>query len=199
MPFAEYKDFADCVAKNKGKSNPEAYCGAIKSQVEGSQKVDDLGPIRKLTETSQSVGSSVILTDGRRGRVIKVDGQFRDVKLPDGTTITVGGGYAVDIKEQAETSQDNMDKKATETPDLVAVIKKKEEEDKHPGTIENMPEETSGKRIFEESVANLQRLSAEAEEAQGKKIADRNKPFSPGQVHKKPKWMSDEDWEKQGK
>jgi hypothetical protein len=33
-PFAEYKDFADCVEKNKDKGDPEAYCGHIRHQVE---------------------------------------------------------------------------------------------------------------------------------------------------------------------
>lgn len=34
-PFADYADFADCVAKNQDKSDPEAYCGAIQASVEG--------------------------------------------------------------------------------------------------------------------------------------------------------------------
>jgi hypothetical protein len=34
-PFAGYTDFADCVAKNKDKENPEAYCGSIKHEAEG--------------------------------------------------------------------------------------------------------------------------------------------------------------------
>jgi hypothetical protein len=34
MPFAGYKDFADCVAKNQDKDDPEAYCAVIKRQVE---------------------------------------------------------------------------------------------------------------------------------------------------------------------
>jgi len=33
-PFADYVDFADCVASNSGKENPEAYCGTIKKQTE---------------------------------------------------------------------------------------------------------------------------------------------------------------------
>jgi hypothetical protein len=37
-PFAGYKDFADCVAKNKDKSDPEAYCGYIKHKVEDPKK-----------------------------------------------------------------------------------------------------------------------------------------------------------------
>lgn len=38
MPFAGYRNFADCVAKNKNKGNPAAYCGAIQAQVEGKSK-----------------------------------------------------------------------------------------------------------------------------------------------------------------
>ena len=38
MPFAGYKDFADCVAKNKGKvRDPEAYCATIQRQAEGKE------------------------------------------------------------------------------------------------------------------------------------------------------------------
>jgi len=34
-PFAGYSNFQDCVNKNRDKKDPEAYCGAIKQQVEG--------------------------------------------------------------------------------------------------------------------------------------------------------------------
>lgn len=34
MPFAGYKDFADCVKRNQDKDNPEAYCAAIMRKVE---------------------------------------------------------------------------------------------------------------------------------------------------------------------
>lgn len=34
MPFADYTDFDDCVAKNSGKSNPQAYCASIMRKVE---------------------------------------------------------------------------------------------------------------------------------------------------------------------
>lgn len=37
-PFAGYKDFEACVAANKDKRDPEAYCGKIKHQVEDSPK-----------------------------------------------------------------------------------------------------------------------------------------------------------------
>ena len=35
MPFADYADFADCVAKNGDKADPNAYCAAIKAKAEG--------------------------------------------------------------------------------------------------------------------------------------------------------------------
>lgn len=38
MPFAGYKDFADCVRKNQDKSDPEAYCSVIMRRVEGDTK-----------------------------------------------------------------------------------------------------------------------------------------------------------------
>jgi len=38
MPFADYKDFDDCLSKNKDKDDPGAYCGYIKNKVEGSKK-----------------------------------------------------------------------------------------------------------------------------------------------------------------
>ncbi len=36
-PFADYKDFADCVARNQDKDDPVAYCAAIKHRVEGKE------------------------------------------------------------------------------------------------------------------------------------------------------------------
>ena len=41
MPFGEYKDFADCVAKNSDKKDPKAYCGTIQAAAEGSQKIEE--------------------------------------------------------------------------------------------------------------------------------------------------------------
>jgi hypothetical protein len=32
MPFAGYKDHADCVKKNSKKKNPDAYCAEIERQ-----------------------------------------------------------------------------------------------------------------------------------------------------------------------
>ena len=38
MPFGEYLDFEDCIAKNSDKNNPEAYCAEIKRQIEGDKQ-----------------------------------------------------------------------------------------------------------------------------------------------------------------
>lgn len=43
MPFAGYKDFAQCVKKARGKKNPKAYCGAIKHRTEDR----DLEPLKE--------------------------------------------------------------------------------------------------------------------------------------------------------
>jgi len=38
MPMGEYKDFAECIRKNKDKDNPQAYCGSIYWKTEGKGK-----------------------------------------------------------------------------------------------------------------------------------------------------------------
>lgn len=37
MPFAGYRNFAACVAANRDKRDPQAYCGAIMHEVEGAR------------------------------------------------------------------------------------------------------------------------------------------------------------------
>src|SRR3990167_2795909 len=49
-PFAGYKDFADCVAKNADQKNPQAYCAAIMRQAETSQAVTDGKTNEKIGE-----------------------------------------------------------------------------------------------------------------------------------------------------
>jgi len=40
MPFADYKNFKDCVSKNQDKDDPEAYCADIKRKVEKMSDTD---------------------------------------------------------------------------------------------------------------------------------------------------------------
>jgi len=41
MPFGEYDDFDSCVRENNDKRDPEAYCAAIKRQIEGASALSD--------------------------------------------------------------------------------------------------------------------------------------------------------------
>ncbi len=38
MPFAGYRNFADCVKKNQNKKNPEVYCASIEWRARGTTK-----------------------------------------------------------------------------------------------------------------------------------------------------------------
>ena len=48
MPFAGYKNFKECVAKNQDKKDPEAYCAVIMRKVEGRAAETFEGEIREL-------------------------------------------------------------------------------------------------------------------------------------------------------
>ena len=39
-PFADYKDFDDCVSRNQDKDDPKAYCAEIMHRVEGDKGKD---------------------------------------------------------------------------------------------------------------------------------------------------------------
>jgi len=41
MPFGKYKDFLDCVRKNKDKSNPQAYCASIEKSITGKWSTEN--------------------------------------------------------------------------------------------------------------------------------------------------------------
>ena len=46
-PFANYKDFADCVAKNSDKDDPQAYCGHIKAQAETLKENEEIDKLKQ--------------------------------------------------------------------------------------------------------------------------------------------------------
>jgi proteasome lid subunit RPN8/RPN11 len=54
MPFGPYKDFEDCIRKNKDKNNPEAYCAALHKKITG----------KFPTENSELKEVEVIYHDG---------------------------------------------------------------------------------------------------------------------------------------
>jgi HK97 family phage prohead protease len=62
MPFAGYKDFEECVAKNKNKKDPKAYCAVIQRSVE-----QILTPVSKFKEDSVRMITISFLFDKDNG------------------------------------------------------------------------------------------------------------------------------------
>jgi hypothetical protein len=52
MPFAGYKDFNDCVRKNRNKRDPKAYCAAIMRDAEKAGQSADAGVESSSKETA---------------------------------------------------------------------------------------------------------------------------------------------------
>lgn len=52
LPFGEYDNFADCVAKNQDKDNPDAYCGWIKHRIEGGTDTADAVNLPDISDVS---------------------------------------------------------------------------------------------------------------------------------------------------
>lgn len=63
-PFAEYKDFAACVAANQDKDNPEAYCGKIKHETEETLalRLNVKQLTQKLNEVIQEQNKPVVVS-----------------------------------------------------------------------------------------------------------------------------------------
>lgn len=41
MPFADYKNFKDCVQKNQDKKDPEAYCAEIQRRAKQERAMEN--------------------------------------------------------------------------------------------------------------------------------------------------------------
>lgn len=50
-PFADYDDFADCVAQNQDKDDPEAYCAAIQDEAEDKEVSDSKTTAKHIKST----------------------------------------------------------------------------------------------------------------------------------------------------
>ena len=88
MPFGEYKDFDDCVSKNKDKDDPSAYCGSIKAKIEkdnpveliDSTKIEDALSILeeidskkesgKITQEEHDIRSKVVLENLEKSKIV---------------------------------------------------------------------------------------------------------------------------------
>jgi len=78
-PFAGYADFADCVAKNQDKEDPEAYCGQIQAQAETALK-------EALAEKDRVIGEKDARIVELEGAVTKLQDNAKafDQKLAEG-------------------------------------------------------------------------------------------------------------------
>jgi hypothetical protein len=103
-PFAQFKDWDACIAyaKRKKKSNPDAYCGYVKSQTEDKKKE---GKESQVTEKPVNVmaGDSVMKA---------ITGEPKPVNKPDGTITSVGV-----IEGGDKTTEEDKTKKLVESAD----------------------------------------------------------------------------------
>lgn len=86
MPFGSYKNFDDCVKRNKGKDNPKAYCAKIQSAVEEAfaalTRFKETGERTELTSIVESV-NFVLNPDLDSESVEKVSKDFPLVNYRD--------------------------------------------------------------------------------------------------------------------
>ncbi len=94
-PFAGYEDFADCVAKNQDKDDPEAYCASIENKTEGET-------LRRLNKIEKDVKEIRKLLHERSNRteVEEVKRKQRDKELADNIK---------SIKEQTQKQDFNIE------------------------------------------------------------------------------------------
>lgn len=93
-PFADYKDFDDCVSKNRDKEDPNAYCAAIKKQTEGSSLKRECSCKNRLSATQSK----------------EMDGH----DCPDGQEWDAEAGKCV-VKKQESQSLDALMRQDTKT------------------------------------------------------------------------------------
>jgi hypothetical protein len=79
MPFGPYKNFDDCVSKNKDKEDPDAYCAVIKRKIEGESCNHD-HKIEAYEQEYKKVLKSTLekwQQEGYKNIIIKTEGDNR--------------------------------------------------------------------------------------------------------------------------
>lgn len=69
MPFAGYKNFDDCVARNQDKDDPKAYCAAIMHKVEKPNKAIVTKPPEKPKPAANVTHPTRIVVAGKPHRL----------------------------------------------------------------------------------------------------------------------------------
>lgn len=129
MPFGEYSDFDDCLAKNSDKTDPSAYCGYIKNQVEEALKHKEAKEgIKKATEqTPEQVAS---LTTPDAGDVQTEEP--KDLTSPQGSSKEAQNDQASGDGETspADPAQDQAEPEANPQDQAKPANEQEDEEDK---------------------------------------------------------------------
>ena len=94
MPFGDYEDFDACVAANSDKDDPDAYCAAIKRQVEGAAALSDSD--REAIKASDTFSDKLLEEDPCWGDYVMVG------------TKTVNGREVPNCVPESEVDEANM-------------------------------------------------------------------------------------------
>jgi len=155
-PFAGYTDFADCVAKNQDKDNPEAHCGQIKHQTEGEIFVH--------AKTAEAVNMLVEALNLLNAELENVKRDFKEAidKLPkDDTSWNAKIDETVKRIPDLTPLEKNLAETSNRIPDVAPISKRLDELFKaipNIAPLENAIAEL-GKRI--PNIAPLEKLVAE--------------------------------------
>lgn len=149
MPFLDYRDFDDCVARNSDKANPEAYCATLERSVKGTAEagaVRDTMPAVRLQivpvfdEPFVAGGDPAIIVDvdgtllsrdnepfadriaainGMRGRVFVVTGRIEDERDSTERALADGGLEGFTLRMRPNTDVDVVEYKKAEAARLL--------------------------------------------------------------------------------
>lgn len=144
-PFGGYTDFADCVAKNRDKDNPEAYCGTIKHQTEGEMQYQKrtaeflnglVETITLIQTNSQAIYEYLQTQDKNMATYIqglpKDDLSWKETiaNLPKDDTswkdiiTTTKAEFTTKLDEHAKTVKETIDKNKADFEKILAVADK---------------------------------------------------------------------------
>lgn len=133
MPFGEYKDFADCVAHNKEKSDPEAYCAWLEHEITGEWPSEK--EIKKKGEKDVNVNKDQNAKDSLEERLNQVRRAFESGEMGESNSMVIhvfedavitqqfGTGKYFEIGYKI-TEDGNITKDAPKEVDLIYIQKR---------------------------------------------------------------------------
>lgn len=111
MPLGPYRDFDDCVAKNKDKRNPEAYCGALERDInpEGTAGASVPRVKMQIVPIVDGEVDPTFLAHDEMGMEVEVE---VSVKKDDGTHVMPDGTIMEDDDMMPEVEDEELDDEA---------------------------------------------------------------------------------------